>query len=310
MTTPAPSQLFSAEDRRKFIGASEIAAICGVDKYKTILDIYNSKLGLVAPFEGNQHTLRGQRLEAIAADYYTELTSRKLRRYTRAYAHKTHSFIQGHIDRIVEGEGTIAEIKCPSVAAYRKTQREGIPDSWQIQMQVYMGLSGHKNCVVIVFCADAWDMAYFELEFDETIYQAAIEAAQRFWTNHVLTQTPPELPANGKKPEFELTKSDGSVTFRDDEPFVQKSLSLVEAIQLKADAETLFDMAKKDYLESIEDTPGVYECAGLRVHYNERAGRKTFDKKRLAAEHPEINLADYDKEGNPYREFRPFILGK
>jgi putative phage-type endonuclease len=205
MTTPQPSQQFSAEDRRKFIGASEIAAILGLDRYKTILDIYNSKLGLVPAFEGNAHTLRGQRLEAVAADYYFELTGRKLRRYTRAYAHKEHSFIQGHIDRIVEGESSIAEIKCPSVAAYRKIQREGLPDSWQIQMQVYMGLSGHKSCVVIVFCADAWDLLHFEIEFDADIYQASIDAAERFWNCHVLTGIPPEL-SNGKKPEFEIAK--------------------------------------------------------------------------------------------------------
>lgn len=311
MTTPAPSQSFSAEDRRKFIGASEIAALLGLDRYKTILDIYNSKLGLVAPFDGNNHTQRGQRLEAIAADYYTELTGRKLRRYTRAYAHKTHSFIQGHIDRIVEGEGTIAEIKCPSVAAYRKIQREGLPDSWQIQMQVYMGLSGHKNCVVIVFCADAWDMAHFELEFDDTIYHASIDAAERFWHCHVLTEVAPELPTSGaKKPEFELTKTDGTVTFRDDETFIAKSVSLIEAIQLVSDAEQLFEMAKKDYIEAVEDAPGIYECAGLRVHFNEREGRKTFDKKALAAKHPEIVLSDFEKVGKPYKEFRPYVLSR
>lgn len=310
MTTTASSQQFTAEGRRQFIGASEIAALLGLDRHQTPLDIYNSKLGLVPPFEGNQHTMRGQRLEAVAAEYYTELTGRRLRRYTKAYSHDTLPFIQGHIDRIVEGEGVIAEIKCPSIAAYRKIQREGLPDSWQIQMQVYMGLSGHDQCVVIVFCADAWDIAYFELNFDMTIYTAAIDAAERFWTCHVLTQTPPELPTAGKKPEFELTKFDGSVTYRDDEHFVVRSAALIEAMQLKADAEQLFEIAKTDLLAAIEDTPGVYECAGLRLHYHERAGRKTFDKKRLAAEHPEINLADYDKEGNPYREFRPYILSR
>jgi putative phage-type endonuclease len=310
MTTPAASQTFSATDRQKYLGASEIAAVLGVDKWHSPLDVYNSKLGLVAPFEGNNHTLRGQRLEAIAADYYAELTGRKLRRYTRAYAHKQHSFIQGHIDRIVEGESVIAEIKCPSIAAYRKIQREGLPDSWQIQMQVYMGLSGHKQCVIIVFCADAWDLLHFELEFDEAIYTPAIAAGAKFWTDHVLTQTPPDPEPTGKKPDFELAKTDGTVTFRDDEPFIARSVALIEAIQLAADAEQLFEMAKKEYLEAIEDTPGIYECGGLRVHYNEQPGRKTFDKKALAAKHPEIVLSDFEKVGNPFRVFRPYVLSR
>jgi putative phage-type endonuclease len=310
MTSPSTSQSFSASDRQKYLGASEIAAVLGIDKWRTPLDIYNSKLGLVAPFEGNNHTERGNRLEAIAADYYTELTGRKLRRYTKAYAHKEHSFIQGHIDRIVEGESVIAEIKCPSIAAYRKIQREGLPDGWQIQMQVYMGLSGHKQCVIIVFCADAWDLLHFELEFDDAIYTPAILAGATFWNEHVVTQTPPNAEQSGKKTDIEFAKTDGTVTFRDDETFIAKSVALIEAIQLTADAEQLFEMAKKEYLEAIEDSPGIYECAGLRVHYNERPGRKTFDKKALAAKHPEIDLSDFEKVGNPYKEFRSYILNR
>jgi predicted phage-related endonuclease len=93
MTSPSASQSFSASDRQKYLGASEIAAVLGIDKWRTPLDIYNSKLGLIAPFEGNNHTERGNRLEAIAADYYTELTGRKLRRYTKLTRTKNiHSF--------------------------------------------------------------------------------------------------------------------------------------------------------------------------------------------------------------------------
>jgi putative phage-type endonuclease len=307
MTTTAPSQTFTPEQRRKYLGASEIAAILGLDKWQTALDVYNSKLGLVSPFEGNQHTLRGQRLEAIAADYYCELTGRKLRRYTKAYAHKQYPFIAGHIDRIVEGESVIAEIKCPSFGAYRKIQREGLPDGWQIQMQVYMGLSSHKKCVIIVFCADAFDLLHFELEFDEAIFSPAIAAAADFWIKHVITEIPPDLEKT-KKPEFELPKTDGSVTFRDDEMFIARAQTLREAIQLKRDGEELYELAKKDLLESIENLHGCYEGGGVRFYYSQREGRKTLDKKRLAAEHPELSLVDYEKTGNPYDEFRPYLI--
>jgi predicted phage-related endonuclease len=176
-------------------------------------------------------------------------------------------------------------------------------------MQVYMGLSGHKSCVVIVFCADAWDLLHFEIEFDADIYQASIDAAQRFWNCHVLTGIPPEL-SNGKKPEFEIAKGNGTVTFRDDESFIAKSVALIEAIQLVSDAEQLFEMAKKEIIEAVEDLPGIYECGGLRVHYSEQEGRKTFDKKALAAKHPEINLSDFEKVGKPFKTFRPYVLNQ
>jgi hypothetical protein len=60
-------------------------------------------------------------------------------------------------------------------------------------------------------------------------------------------------------------------------------------------------------LNAIEETPGRYEGAGLRLSYTEQAGRKSFDKKLLAAEHPEIDLAKYEKQGNPFKVFKPFF---
>jgi hypothetical protein len=100
------------------------------------------------------------------------------------------------------------------------------------------------------------------------------------------------------------------VTFRDDESFIAKSVALIEAIQLVSDAEQLFEMAKKEIIEAVEDLPGIYECGGLRVHYSEQEGRKTFDKKALAAKHPEINLSDFEKVGKPFKTFRPYVLGR
>jgi len=68
------AQAFTAEERRKYIGASEVAAVMGYDRYRTPLDVFREKTGLSTPFEGNNHTERGNRLEPIAAQLFTELT--------------------------------------------------------------------------------------------------------------------------------------------------------------------------------------------------------------------------------------------
>jgi putative phage-type endonuclease len=303
------AQSFDVEERRSYLGASEIAAVLGLDKWRTPLDVYNDKLGLTPSFEGNNHTERGNRLEAVAAEYYTELTGRKLRRYSRGYSHKQHEFIRGHIDRIVENESQIAEIKCPSIAAYRKIQREGLPDSWQIQMQAYMGISGHKKAVIIVFCADAWDLLHFEVDFDPIIYNPAIDGAVRFWRTHVLAGIPPEL-ANGKKAEFEIAKTGGTVTLRDDEKFIEAAMLLREAIQLEKDAAELKELAKNKALEAVESVHGGYEGAGVRFYFSQKQGRKSFDKKRLAAENPNIDLSLYETVSNPYDEFRTYLISQ
>jgi putative phage-type endonuclease len=171
----ATAQTFDPIERRKYLGASEVAAVLGLDRYKTPLDVYNEKTGFSAPFEGNKHTERGNRLEAIAAEYYTEQTGVQLRRYNGAFVSEKYPFIVGHVDRIVVGEKRLVEIKCPSVAAFRRMQREGLPDSYQIQAQVYMHLGGFPKLTWVIFCADVWDAAIFDIEFDKAIAIAAID---------------------------------------------------------------------------------------------------------------------------------------
>jgi putative phage-type endonuclease len=301
----ALAQRFDQDERRTYLGASEIAAAIGLDKYRTPLDLYREKVGEATPFEGNKHTLRGTRLEQIAAEYYTEITGLKLRRSTRDYIHP-NGFIRGHIDRIIEGQQKLAEIKCPSIAAYRKIQREGLPTSYLLQLQIYLGLSEYKKGVFIVFCADAFDIAHFEIDFDKEIYTSAIAGAVKFW-NNVVTRTPPAAEPSEKDAAVELTRIGGSVTFRDDESFLSKAQTLREATQLRKDGEELYELAKQEMLEEIEREPGCYEGGGVRIHYSQRSGRKTFNKKRLAADYPQIPLSNYEDVGSPYNEFRTYI---
>jgi hypothetical protein len=53
----------------------------------------------------------------------------------------------------------------------------------------------------------------------------------------------------------------------------------------------------------------IAEGAGARVYYKIQKGKESFDKKRLASDHPEIDLTKYIKTGSPFRTFRPYFIG-
>lgn len=299
----ATAQAFTAEERRGYIGASEVAAIMGMSPYETPLDIFHRKLGLSPDFEDNAHIRRGNRLEHIAAEYYTEQTGHKLRRYTEAFIHPDMPYFRGHVDRLVVGEKRIWEGKCPSVAAFRKMQRDGLPEAYILQAQALMGLSGYAVLTWDVFCADVWDAAVFDIEFDSGLYAIICGAVRSFWENHVVPKIPPD--ADGKS-DIEFERVGGQdITRRDDESWCKKAAALREAKQLVDDAEMLYGLAKKDILESIEESPGIYEGGGLRLYYTEQAGRVTLDKKAMAADG--IDLTKYEKHGKPFPTFRPYF---
>lgn len=303
MATPA--QMFTPEERREYIGASEIACVMGLDRYKTPLELYNEKLGLVSGFEGNRHTMRGNRLESIAAEEYEQLSGRELKSHAQPFVHSDYPFIVGHVDRTVVGEKRIVEIKCPSIAAFRRFQRDGLPESYIIQAQVYMGLAGYPRLTYAIFCADAWDLAAFDVAFDKDIYNAAIRAAANFWNNHILTQTPPEA-GNADKPNIEFEKIGGNVTKRDDPVFTQAMADYFEADQIIRDAEELKAAAKEKVLDAIERQYGRYEGGGMRLYFTQQAGRKSFDKKALQSAHPTLDLSPFEKQGQPFDLFKTY----
>jgi putative phage-type endonuclease len=310
MTKTASAQSFDPIERRKYLGASEIACVMGLDKYKTPLDLFNEKLGLCEPFAGNSHTQRGNALEAIAASFFTEQTGKQVRRRNEAFVHPDHPFIVGHIDRVIVGEKHLLEIKAPSLGAFRKYQREGLPQSYLIQANAYMGLSKYPQLTFCIFCADAWDAAVFTLQFDKTIYDAAVEAAVGFWTNHVETGVPPQFAGVSDDKEYEIAKVGGSLTVREDERFCEAAQLYLEALQIERDACELKELATNRLKEAIENEYGCYEGGGIRLYFKQQKGRTTFDKKALAAKHPEIDLSQFEKTGKPFDTLRVYAGGK
>lgn len=303
------AQSFTQAERQAYIGASEFAACMGIDQYRSRLDVYNTKMGLSAPFLGNYHTERGNRLERVAAEIYTSETGKALRRRTEAFTHPEWPFLKGHVDRIVVGEKKIAEIKCPSVAAYRRMQRYGLPETYIVQMNGYLGLSGYPVGEFIVFCADMMDVTPFEVEFDQTIYDAAVQSAVSLWQENITLGISPAADSTDK-PAIEFTKIGGNLTIREDPAWVDAAGIMREAMQLERDATELKEMARTRIKEVIENEYGRYEGAGLRLYFSQQAGRKTLDKKALAAAHPEIDLGKFEKQGEPFEVLRPYLVGE
>lgn len=303
-----PREAFLA-DRRTYLGATDMAAILGVDDHKTALDVYNEKLGLVPPFQGNSQTMRGQKLEDIAAQEYASCQGVKVHRRRTELIHPVYDFLRGHIDRRVVGEGRPVEIKVPSRGMFYKIKREGLPGSWIIQMQTYLGLDRSPVGDFAPFCPDVWETLPFEVPADPELYEKIEHAAFIFWTEHVLKDVPP--PATKlDQPTIEFQKIGGEVIFRDDPEFVEAAQLFRDAKALERDSAELIDLAKKKVKEAIGNKIGKYQGGGMRLSYYMSAGQSRFDKKTLAAAHPEIDLTQFESRGNPFKVMKPIFANE
>lgn len=331
-------------ERKKGIGGSDVAAIFGLDRYRTPEDVWLEKTGQVTPIdEETGDKQRGIRLEPVAAELFAQKTGKTLLRTSHVLVHPDYPWMRGNVDRLIIGEkeigqNEIAEIKCPSLGMYAKIKREGLPYSWLLQMQHYLCVTGLQRGVWIIFCADRWELIDFPVERDELVIERIIEKEREFWQYVSTMSPPPNVVAEVQDQKIVVV---GTVTKRTDEEFVAAMQHLREARAVAKTGEELVEAAKANVLDLIGDKPGIYESPGVgRINYAMRAGRVTLDVDRLEAAKPldrekvfsalsdpapilpddlrdsvnhaamngglDLDLSEFRKQGKPYADFRFF----
>lgn len=184
--------------RSEFIGGSDIAAILGVSRWKSALDVWIEKTGIgqreiitperAAIFE------RGKRFEPLLIEMAQEEVGIKVVRCNERYQHEEYPFLSCEIDAETD-DGKNVEIKTahPLLAGdWGAPGTDAAPIYYSAQTMWGLGITKRQDA--IIYAAIGFDdrRHYFIERDDETI--AAMQAkACAFWNNHVLTRTPPSI---------------------------------------------------------------------------------------------------------------------
>lgn len=189
----SPEQL---AERAQGITATDVAAIVGVHPYRSAVDVWSDKLGLSAPFIGNDRTKWGNILEpVIRADYEERKGVRVETRGT--LSHDDWSWMKATPDGLVYvGNETEPdrglEIKCHTI---HLQHLYGAPGSDEVPQ--------HELCQVTWNIAvtelQRWDLVAFidgqpidyAIDRDQELIDMLFERAERFRRDYVATKTPP-----------------------------------------------------------------------------------------------------------------------
>lgn len=178
-------RILTQEERRRGLGATDVASLVGVAQYRTPIDVYLEKTGQSPPQEQTWRMRLGQLFEDAIADAYAESTGRKLAR-TGVVVHKRYPYLYAHPDRKVIGEPGLVEIK-----KTRWAFGEEPPVGYRVQAQFQMALTGRLWCDIASFSGD--DIDVHRVERDQELIDSLIEAAVAFWTDNVQAGVPPEV---------------------------------------------------------------------------------------------------------------------
>lgn len=85
-------------ERKKGIGGSDASALCGLSPYKTPLQLWEEKRGLLGQKEDNEAMLWGRTLEPVIRQRYSDVTGRPVRLPTEILRHPTNDFMLANID--------------------------------------------------------------------------------------------------------------------------------------------------------------------------------------------------------------------
>lgn len=168
------------EDRTKYIGGSDVAAICGISPCKTPLQLYLEKIGEGEPQKDNPAMVYGRMMEGAIRDWYVHMTRRKVSVPPMLY-HKKYGFLCAHLDGICEDAEPILEIKTArSSDDWGDPGTDEIPVYYMTQAQHNMMVAGRPVCdVPVAFFGQ--EPVIYTVEADVEIQEMLIEKSVRFW---------------------------------------------------------------------------------------------------------------------------------
>ena len=178
-------------DRTKFIGASEIGSIMGVNPWCTPLKLWAIKTKKIendlSEFEAAEW---GVRLEEVISKKFSQKNNCKLMAYKKRFVHPDLPYLSCELDRVIVGTDKLVEIKTCNAWQAKKWEGEDIPASYVLQVNAQLGLSGRKKGHLAVLIGGNKYLEK-EIEFDQDLFDKEVAAAKNFWENFVLTDIAP-----------------------------------------------------------------------------------------------------------------------
>lgn len=296
MNTPREDWL---KERMTGIGGSDAAAVLGLSKWRTPLEVYQEKRGELGPQEDNESFLWGRVLEPVIRQQYAERTGRVVRVPDGILRHPEHAFMLANLDGVTD-DGRVVEIKTArSGQDWGEVGSDQVPQAYLLQVQHYMAVTGFVVADVAVLIGGS-DFRLYEVPADRELQQMLVEGEAEFWRN-VEQGIPPE-PVSYSDMQARFGRSSKGGT--------------VEATQETLDAITRLRTVQADIkrLEEVEETEkaivmkALGECdtlvAGGFTVATWKAAKPSqrFDSKTFQAAYPEL-YPQFLKTGEVSRRF-------
>lgn len=304
-------------ERKLALGGSDMGAILGLNAYRSAVNVWADKLGLIEGTEDNEAMRIGRDLEGYVASRFSESSGLRVQAYN--YLLRDHAnHLSANIDRRVLGEPAGLECKTASALSEGKYRGGSYPESYYAQCVTYLAVTGWTRwylCAVVLgrgvyiymmttieddTCPE-WCESMVYVSPEEL--DAVRGVARSWWETYVEPKVMP--PTDGSASTTATLGSlynDGSDPDKADLSNMVPDVAAYLALKAQArELDTQADAIKQALMATMGNRSKAI-CPGYSISWASQT-RTTLDRKALEREHPEIDMTKYLKTSTS-RTFR------
>ena len=283
------------EDRRKGIGGSDVATILGLNKYKSVYQLWLEKTDQIEVTSAQSEAAYwGNTLEEVVAEEFSKRTGKKVRRRNRVFEHSKYPFLRANIDRDIVGENAVLECKTANQYLANEWDEDEIPIQYICQVQHYMNVL-NLDYVYFAVLIGGQKFIWKKMERDQELIDMITEKLVEFWTENVEKGIEPAIDGLKATSDF-LTQRYLDTEDNQTELNAVFDEKIANLARLKGDKKiieeniTLLENELKQALGKSDATIGI---TPNNIVTWKKTQSKRLDKKKLIEKYPDI-AADED----------------
>ena len=302
------------KSRKRGIGESDAAAVCGVSKWRTPVDVYLDKTSLNIESTTSASAQRGHTLEPLVRALFVQQTGKQVQQQAKMLKHDKYQFMLANIDGYLVEEKALFEAKTSSYQAHGlwgPPMTDQIPDDYFCQVQHYMAVTNTLVTYVSVLLGDdhmlrtlaafvrlngvnavlnsglEFDFRTYVIKRDDHFIDRMIKIEGNFWINNIVMGIAPEYTTtHDLKALFPSACSDKHVIAPDEAFDI-----VAQRKEIKHKTDILEDQMKEldaKLMSLMGDAEALVDGQGKRLVSWKNIIRRMFDTTKFKAEMPDL----------------------
>ena len=273
-------------ERRRGIGSSEIAAVCGISSWGSPLSVWLSKTGQAKAQDADVlHFDIGDALEPVCARWYSRQTGEALVNPSRVFSHPERPWQCAMPDRIRCSDDRPVECKVSYAAdGWGDEGSDEVPQEYVCQVQWQLDVLGADLAHVAAIIGRQFRI--YTVRRDDDLIAALREAGERFWQDYVLTGVQPPVTSHQADRDWlqeRFAKYEANRLIKAEDVHEEVAQGYALARKRLAEAEEEEALYGNMLRELIGDAEGVTGAGWKATWKAPKAGMKT-DWEAVAAE--------------------------